>query len=154
MRPRHAPRPRARGFGALAAILVLVVLAGLAGAVLRLGQASQLALAQDVAGTRAAMAARAGLDWGLYQAFKGGWTTCAGTSQTLDLRADFGVWVTVSCQSDTYREGETAPGTPRSLRVYTLDAVACNGATSCPDNTAATALSYVERRRQVQATGG
>lgn len=148
------PQARQHGFGALAAVLVLVVLAGLAAAVQRLGQGSTLALAQDVGAARAALAARAGLDWGLHEAFKGGWASCAGASQTLDLRADFGVWVTVSCNSSTWREGETTPGTPRTVRVYTLDAVACNGNTSCPDNAAATAPTYVERRRQVQATDG
>ena len=34
---------------------------------------------------------RAGTEWGLYQAFKGGWSACSSASQTLDL-------VAVGCQ--------------------------------------------------------
>ena len=56
--PRQAPRPGtgrtsrtgmpARGLGAVAVIIVLVTLAGLAAAVLRLSQQSQVTVAQDV----------------------------------------------------------------------------------------------------------
>jgi len=141
-----------RGLGAVAAIALLVLLASAAAALLRLGQSSQAALAQDLQGERASLAARAGIDWGLYQALKGSWTTCAGASQTLDLVADTGMRVTVSCSSSSFNEGESVPGTPQVLRVYTLDAVACNASAACPDAAAATGAVYVERRRQVQAT--
>ena len=103
-------------------------------------------------GTRALAAAQAGLQWGLYQAFKGSWTSCSGTSQTLDLSAESGVRVTVRCDSALYNEGESVPGTPRTVRVYTLDATACTSATACPDAARAVQLGYVERRVQVHAT--
>lgn len=141
-----------RGLGAIAVIALVVVLASAGAALLRMGQSSQLALAQDLQGERASLAARAGIDWGLYQAMKGSWTACAGASQTLDLAADLGMRVTVSCSSSSFNEGESVPGTPQTVRVYTIDAVACNAAAACPDATAATGLVYVERRRQVQAT--
>jgi MSHA biogenesis protein MshP len=143
-------RPMQRGLGAVAAIVVLVVLAALAAAIVRLGTAAQQGQAQALDGTRASMAARAGVEWGLYQAFKGGWTTCAGASQTLDLSADTGMHVTVSCSSSAYNDGQTATGAARSVRIYTIDALACNAAT-CPDAAAAARSGYVERRRQVQA---
>lgn len=142
-----------QGLGALAAIVVLVLLAVVAAAIVRLGSGQQAALAQDLQAERAALAARAGIEWGLFQAFKGSWTTCAaGTSQTLDLAADTGMRVTVSCSSTVYNEGESAPGTPATLRVFTLDAVACNSTSACPDASRATQAGYVERRRQVHAT--
>ena len=141
-----------RGLGAVAAIVVLVVLAALAAAVVRFGAVAQATNAQNIMSARASQAARAGTEWGLYQAFKGSWTTCSGTSQTLDLSASTGFRVTVSCDSRSYYEGETAPGTPRSVRVFSIDAVACSGSTVCPDNTAAAGPNYVERRRQVQAS--
>ena len=100
---------------------------------------------------RALQAARAGTEWGLYQAFKGSWTTCADASQTLDLSTDTGFRVTVSCTSSVFNEGETSPGVPRTVRLFTIDAVACNGATTCPHNTRATTQGYVERHRQVHA---
>ena len=141
-----------RGLGAVAAIIVLVVLAALAAAVVRFGAVAQATNAQNIMSARASQAARAGTEWGLYQAFKGSWTTCTGASQTLDLTASTGFRVTVSCDSRNYYEGETAPGTPRSVRIFTIDAVACSGSTACPDNTAAAGPNYVERRRQVQAS--
>ena len=134
----------------MAVIIVLVTLAGLAAAVLRLGQQSQITSTQDVLALRAASAARAGIEWGLYQAFKGSWASCSGASQTLDLSADLGMTVQVSCDSRLYNEGESAPGVPQTLRVYTIDALACNGAT-CPDASAAVRAGYVERKRQVNA---
>jgi MSHA biogenesis protein MshP len=134
----------------VAVIVVLVVLSSLAAAVLRLGQAAQGTVSQGLEAARAAAAARAGTEWGLYQAFKGGWSACSGASQTLDLSADTGMHVSVRCDSRSYREGESAPGVPQALRVYTIDAVACNAA-ACPDAAAAARVGYVERRLQVQA---
>ena len=141
-----------RGFGAIMAIVVLVVLASLAAAVVRFGATAQATSAQNLLSARASQAARAGTEWGLYQAFKGTWTACSGASQTLDLSASTGFRVTVSCDSRSYNEGESSPGTPRVVRIYTIDAVACSGTSTCPDNTAATGPNYVERRRQVQAS--
>jgi MSHA biogenesis protein MshP len=142
---------RQRGVGAIMAIVVLVILATLAAAVVRFGGVAQATNAQNVLSARAVQAARAGTEWGLYQAFKGSWATCSGTSQTLDLTGSTGLHVTVSCDSRTFNEGESAPGTPRVVRMYTIDSVACNS-TSCPDNVAAPAANYIERRQQVQAS--
>jgi MSHA biogenesis protein MshP len=149
MNPRS---PRPQGFGAIAAIVVLVVLATLAAAIVRLGQSTQIGSAQDILGARAWAAARSGTDWGIYQALKGSWTTCSGSSQTLDLTADTGARVTVRCTSSVYNEGETSTGTPQTVRLYTIDAVACNSTNTCPDNTRAVQPGYIERRRQVQVT--
>lgn len=145
---RHA-RSCLRGFGSIAILVVLVMLAALAAAIVRLSAGAQSSSALDTLGTRADQAARAGVEWGLYQAFKGSWTACAGASQTLDLRADMGMVVTVTCTSATYNEGETSPGVPKVLRVYTIDAIGCNSST-CPDNSRPAQGNYVERRRQVQ----
>lgn len=140
--------PAQRGFGAIAAVVVLVLLSALAATVVRLGSAQQLGAAQGLSSARAAAAAAAGLEWGAWQALKGSWTTCSGQSQTLDLSADLGMRVTVSCNSRSYNEGETDPGTPKLVRTYTLTATACNAATICPDNTRAVQPGYVERVRQ------
>jgi MSHA biogenesis protein MshP len=152
-RQRH---PAAHGLGAVAVILVLVVLASIAAAVVRIGQQTQGQTAQGLQGARATAAARAGAEWGLYQAFKGSWTSCNNASQTLDLGADGGgLRVTVTCKSQVYNEGESAPGTPATVRIFTIDAVACtshSATTACPDATAAVTQGYVERWRQVQAT--
>lgn len=151
MTPRRAPHQRrTRGFGAVAAIVVVVILAALAAAVVRLGWTQQSTGTQDLLAARALQAADAGTEWGLYQALKN--NSCAATGTTLDLRGDTGFFVTVSCASDSYNEGEKTPGVPNVVKTYVINAVACNGGGSCPDNSAATRATYVERARQVSAT--
>jgi len=152
MNNARTPRPTQRGLGAIAAILVLVLLSGLAAAVIRLSNTQQIGSAQEINAARAAQAARAGIEWGLYQAFRGSWASCSGSSQTLDLSGDLGMRVTVSCSSSQYNEGESAPGVVQTVRVYTLDAVACNSTIACPDASRATGPTYVERRMQVHAS--
>ena len=146
---RRARSP-ARGLGVIAALVVLVLLSTLAAAVVRLTWTQQTTLAQDIDSARAFQGAYAGTQWGMFQALRGSWTTCAGATQTLDLRSSMGVRVTVSCTSDVYNEGETTAGTgtPLTVRLYTITAVACNGAAAtCPDNASVTRPNYVERMR-------
>lgn len=141
------------GFAAVAAIVVLVILASLGAAIVKFGLVEQMSSAQDVLAARAIGAARAGNEWGLYQAQKGGWGACAGAVQTLDLSADTGFQVTVTCNSTLYNESETVPGTPNTVRIYSINAVACNQPQAaeprCPNDAAATSAVYVERRRLV-----
>ncbi|WP_374562680.1 MSHA biogenesis protein MshP [Ideonella sp.] len=153
MTPRHpSTAHRQHGLGAIAAIIVLVLLAALSAAVVRMSTAQQMGSAQEVSAARASQAARAGIEWGLYQAFRGGWTACAGSTQTLDLSADLGMRVTVTCNSTLYNEGESSPGTKQTVRVFTLDAVACNSSGNCPDASRSTGPTYVERRMQIHAS--
>lgn len=148
---------RQQGFGAIAAIVILVILAVLASAIVSIGGVQQVSSAQDVMSAKAWQAARAGDEWGLYQALKNG--SCVATpAQTLDLSADTGFRVTVTCDSWTYNEGETIPGTPRQVVVYRITAVACPAAACPPDmavpaNKAVVAgAGYIERTRVVLAT--
>lgn len=141
-----------RGFGAIAAIVILVILALLAAAIVSIGSTQQMTSAQDVLSSKAWQAARAGNEWGLYQALKGTWTTCTGATQTLDLTADTGFHATVFCDSWSYNEGESVPGTAKAVRVYRIRSVACPAAT-CPAIDATVAgPGYVERTRVVLAT--
>jgi MSHA biogenesis protein MshP len=147
-RPQH-------GIGVIVALLVLVVLSSLAAAMVRLNWGQQMGSAQDTQGAQASLAASAGAEWGLYQVLRGGsWVGCTSSTQTLDLRATTGFWVTVTCNSrgTAFVEGANANGSPRLVRVYRIDAVACNGTATCPDNTRAAMATYIERQRQVTAT--
>ena len=145
----HKPARSAQsGFGLIAALVVLVVMASLAAAVVRISGGQQIASAQGLEGSRASWAAASGLDWAAYQALKGSWATCSGQSQTLDLSTDLSMWVTVTCSSNLYNEGESAPGTVQTVRTYTLTATACNSPSGCPDNARAVQPNYVERVRQ------
>lgn len=143
-----------RGLGALAALVIVVLLSGLAAAVVRLGWSSQTGIAQDVTSARALRAANSGVEWGLFQALttSGTWKTCGGVSQTLDLRADTGFIVTVTCSSTLYNEGETSEAGTDTVRLFTISAVACSSTTSCPDNSLAANVAYVERERLVHAS--
>lgn len=146
------------GFGAIAAIVVLVMLSALAAAIVSLSATQSATVALDVLSARATQTARAGTEWGLFQAFSGGngWsggascigaTAAAPVSATVDTSAINGFQATVTCWSVTYNEGETSPGVSRVVRVYQITSVACPAA-PCPQMGAATAgPNYVERRR-------
>ncbi len=141
-----------RGFGAIAAIVVLVILAAMSAAIVSFGTTQQQTGAQDVLSSKAWQAARAGNDYGLYQALKGSWTTCTAVSQTLNLTADTGFYVTVSCDSRLFNEGESDTGAVQTVRIFEIRAVACTQP-SCPAAGAEVAGPfYVERSRVVLAT--
>ena len=137
-----------RGFGAIVALVILVIMAVLAAGLVRLGTTQQATSTQDILSARAWQVARAGNEWGLYQALQSG--SCSGAPVTLDLRAATGFSVTVSCASMNFKEGETSPGTPQSITTYSIKAVACNS-DACPDAASAATPGYVERERLVIA---
>lgn len=144
----RAIRP-ARGLGAVAAIAIVVLLALLAATVVRMSWSSQSGQAQALLAARANQAARAGVEWGAYQLLQGGWAGCSpARSQTLDLGAELGMRVAVSCTVAGYSEGADELGQAHTVRVYQLEALACSAA-ACPDNAAAAGAQYVERLRRV-----
>jgi MSHA biogenesis protein MshP len=150
-----------QGFGMITAIIVLVILASLAGAMVTFGSTQQFTSAQDVMGIRAWQAAKAGNEWGIYMALTSGtgWTSgaaCApaavvgtpGTQQTktIGLSADLGFSVTVTCSATKFNEGAQGyPLAPTVVTVYTIVATATNG-------TSVSSPGYVERGRVVIAS--
>lgn len=150
---------RQRGFGAIAAIVVLVILAVLSAAIVSFSSVQQIGSAQDAMSAKAWQAARAGNEWGLYKALKvqdwaGAGTTCdtASRTATLDLTADAGFHVTIYCDSWSYKEGELAPPTAKTVRVYRIRSVACPAATCPAADVTVAGVGYVERTRVVLAT--
>lgn len=145
-------RRRQSGFGAIAAIVVLVICALLAAAITHLSATAQVASAQDLLSARAWQAARAGNEWGLFRALQQPRAEypCAGASDTLSIGNGF--VVTVTCTALSYNEGESTPGTAATTTVYQIVAIACNAA-ACPAAAATAATpGYIERRRMVLAT--
>lgn len=135
-----------RGIGAIVVLVVLVMLAGLAAALMRLSVSQSLGTAAAADLSRGLSTARSGVQWGAHQALKGPWGTCAGSTQTLDLTASTGMKVTVTCTSRLYNEGETSPGVTNTVRIYSINAVSCNGAAaSCPDGASSGRTGYIER---------
>jgi len=143
---------RQRGFGVIAAIAVLVILSSIAGAMVYFSANQSMAVALDVMSAKAWQAVRAGNEWGLHAALKGAWSSCSGATQTIDLQAEAGVNVTVTCNSSLFQEGQDAAGVSKLLRVYEIRAVACPAATCPATDASATSLGYVERTRVVIAT--
>ena len=155
-RNRHLQIARSlrRGFALVSAIFVLVVLAGLAVAMVTFTTAQHVSSGLDVMGSRAYQAARAGVEWGLFQRLNpqvsGGASTYCGTPVTNSFALPAGntlspFTVTVSCAITV----DSAPLNPITIR--TITSYACNrpdGNGNCP-NSSSTSPDYVQREVQV-----
>ena len=107
------------GFAMVSAIFLMVVLALLGGLMVTMSNTQQIGATRDVLGTRAYYAARAGLEWGLYQATQSG---ACGTSALPGAVAATGFSVQVTCvDSGQFDEG----GTP--FHVYQITSTASTG---------------------------
>jgi MSHA biogenesis protein MshP len=153
MNMRRAPR-RQQGFLIIAAVFLLVVLAGLVAYLTSVSTTSQAASAADLNSSRAYQAARTGAEWASYLLLQtaGGVgtlkTDCEPGPTTKSLVPGStlaGFTVSVTCSSTTYTEG-AATG-PTAVRVYSIRSNACNepDAGVCPNNTT-TAATYVDRQ--------
>lgn len=138
---RHYPPHRAagpqNGFAAIAAIFLVVVLASLGAYMLTFSNTQQLTSAQDVQGTRAYWAARAGLEWGVAGIFVQPESSadCVAPSQTLPGGAvtfDGGFTVVVSCTRQIFVEA----GVDR--KIFQITAVARSAGS-------AGSVSFIER---------
>ena len=130
-----------RGFTAISAIFILVVLVALGAAIVTVSTSQQLGSAQDMLGVRAYEAARAGVEWGLYQQRRN--NNCLAVSSFVPpapTLADF--TVTVRCTATV--------GTQNGPTTFTVESTACNqpNAGACP-NTNNPGARYVERRLDV-----
>jgi DNA-binding transcriptional regulator YdaS (Cro superfamily) len=136
------------GFAYIAAIVLLVVVAGMATALLRLTGTQQSTVNQALLGAKAGLAARAGIEWGFRTCL-----TTAGITDLSQFKSETGFNVSVDCQFTDYREGERASGqtsVSQVKRIVQINAVACNGsAARCPDANAniVAGPEYVERAR-------
>jgi MSHA biogenesis protein MshP len=140
-----------RGFSLISAIVILVVLAVLGVAVVTVSTNQQRGAVADVLGARAYAAARAGMEWGMYQLSNSngfGSTglpnsrTCPPSPTSFALPASaptlssFTVKVTCTKIPD--------PNNDSGATVYQIDSIACNVpvAGSCPGTLG---INYVER---------
>ena len=128
------PLRRSRGVGLVTAIFLLVVLAGLGVALVSIFTSQRQAILLDEQGVRAYQAARAGIEWGLYQRLRG--TGCAsGTTTTVALDGDVleQFTVNVSCEMVA---GPAVPAGEPPLESWTIRATACAPAreNACPDS--------------------
>lgn len=146
---------RQDGFLVIAAVFLLVVLAGLVAYLTTVATTSQATSAADQNSARAYQAARAGAEWGAYQllrttgTFK---TACDAGPATATYNLTFGSTLseftaTVTCTRVTLTEGAS------SVKAYRLVSNACNvpSGGSCP-NGGAMAGTYVEREMSLSLT--
>lgn len=148
--PRCDVVPRLRrgaGAGLVTAVFLIVVLAGLAVAMVSIFTAQQASASLDLQGARAYQAARAGIEWGLYQQLRNQRCDSA-TSFALPAASSLsGFVVTVRCE----RIHGPAPDDEHALDRHLLTATACNlqpAGGACP--AASADPDYVQRRLEVQ----
>lgn len=111
-------RSAQRGFAAIAAVFLVVLLAAFGAFMVSFSNTQQLNSAQDVQGSRAYWAARAGLEWAV--ASQGvGTTTCfgGGTPPT----ALEGFTLAITCVPSSYNEGVV------TVRIFRFTTVASKG---------------------------
>jgi MSHA biogenesis protein MshP len=125
-----------RGFSLVAAIFLLVVLAGLGVFAVRINVLQQQTVTAGLRASQAFHAARSGVAWAAYRALNAG--VCASASLSLTEGATAGFSVSVQCSQSSHVEGTT------TIRVFVFDVRAVAGAYGGPD--------YVSRRLQSKIT--
>ena len=124
-----------KGFTLIAAIFLLVVVAGLVVYVTNITAVQHTSLVYGVQGARAYQAARSGLEWGISQSFT--LSACPATATfPVPVSNTTSMSVTVSCTETSHIEGSTA------IQSYRLTSIASSGTYG--------SLDYVQRR--IQAT--
>lgn len=108
------------GFAAISAVFLLVILAGLGAFMLTSSNTQQLTSAQDLQGSRAYWAARAGLEWGIVisgTAAAAAAADCSAAPTTLNVE---GFTVVVRCPRAAYVDGD-------NLNIFQISVVASSG---------------------------
>jgi len=125
-----------RGFALVAAIFLLVVLAGLGVFAVRISTLQHQTATSELRASQAFYAARSGLAWGAYRALNAG--VCGNTTLNLTEAGTAGFSVSVQCSLSSYVEGTA------TIKVYLFDLRAVAGVYGQPD--------YVSRRLQSKIT--
>ncbi len=130
------PVRRQRGFALVAAIFLVVVLALLGIFLVRISGVQNQTVNIALLGARGFEAARAGIEWGAFQALNA--ASCTTTTLNLTEGGLNGFDVDVTCTSSTHSE------TGNTYNLYVIDAESRSGAYGQPD--------YVSRRMQASVT--
>lgn len=139
---------RSAGVGIITAVFLLVVLAGIGVAAVRIFTAQQVTSSLDLDGARAYQAARAGIEWGLFQQLRN--NTCANRSFAMPLDSVLANFtVTVTCVP--VPGPADASGSSANTNRWRIQSIACNQPNGgvCDDNPGASP-DFVQRRLEVQ----
>lgn len=149
MRFRSSRRAAAKGFSVVSAVFLLVVLAALGVAIVNVATVQHKSSAFDVQGARAYQAARAGVEWALYQSLRTeGYCTepdPPATSFPMTAGTTLSEFtVTVACTPVIYNS-TTAVAVPNAIIIKEITATACNDPSggSCPNSSGG--ANYVQR---------
>ncbi len=120
MRPEWKVPQRGRGFGLVAAMFLIIIVALVIATMARLASTQHGTTSLAIQQARAYQAARAGLEWGITQAFNG--AVCAAGTPSLSggNLSDFSV--TVTCATNNYTDDD---GT--AVQIFRFTATAQNG---------------------------
>jgi MSHA biogenesis protein MshP len=150
-------RSAQRGFALVAAVFIVVILAGIAAYMVSVSSQNKISAGLDLQGSRALQAARSGMDWGISRVINAPASFGAGNCKTGtptvnlsslaggDLPGHAGFTISVKCTSSAYTDNV-------ALVSYALEATACNepnASGTCP-NTGSPSADYVERRVTTQ----
>jgi MSHA biogenesis protein MshP len=134
MQDTRCKKKGSRGFSLISAIFLLVVIAALGTFAVTLSTSQQQSAALDVMGSRAYQAARAGIEWGAYQALQN--NSCTNTTTLPALPNTLATFsVTVVCTSSAASEAGA------TVTMYQLFSTAKQGTPATPN--------YVERQVSV-----
>ena len=128
---------KARGFAAIVAVFILVVLGGFGAVLMTVFSAQQRSSAFDSLGIQAYQAARTGIEVGAFWATSGG---CASVPASFVIGA---MKVNLQCTSSAHDEAS------QTVTIYEITSTACNRA-ACPAN--ADGVTYVERQLRATVT--
>ena len=129
------PRFAQGGFAAIAAVFLVVMLAAFGAFMVSFSNTQQLNSAQDVQGSRAYWAARAGLEWAVASQGVGATTCWASTPPaTID-----GFTLSISCTPSSFTDGGA------TIYVFRLDSVASTGSVGSVGFTERSVSASVER---------
>lgn len=121
MRPTP-DHPTQSGFAAIAAIFLVVALAALGGFMVSFSTTQQLTSAQDVQGSRAYWAARAGVEWGIVNSATVAAAAAADCASTATPPATIdGFSLVITCVRTPYVDGD-------NLNIFQITATAKKGA--------------------------
>lgn len=127
---------RQSGFSLIPALFLLVVLAALGAAAVRLSAIEHQTVVLAMQSSRAYAAAQAGIEWSAYQALVNG--SCGSSTLSLTEGGLAGFSVATTCTGTTHTEGSA------TVSVYVLEAFARSGVYGAPD--------YVSRRIRATVT--
>jgi MSHA biogenesis protein MshP len=136
MTGRLLDRRKQLGVSLVAAIFLLVVLAGLGVFAVRLGVLQAQTTTSGLRAAQAFHAARGGIAWAAHQALNGG--VCGAAVLNLSEGGTSGFDVTIQCAQSSHVEAGS------TLNVFVIDALAEAGTYGGPD--------YVSRRLQAKIT--